>query len=58
MNIDLEILDLEINCLKENLYILLTYKELTSKDVVECSKKLDELILAYERQMDLHKYIV
>jgi hypothetical protein len=58
MHVDLEILDLEINYLKETLYILLTRKELTSKDVVECSEKLDKLILAYENQMRLHKYII
>lgn len=56
MYIDLEILDLEINYLKQTLYNLLKCKELTNKDVVKCSEELDMLILEYERQNVSHEF--
>lgn len=46
---DLKTLDIEINRLKENLYILMTKNNLTDENVVECSQKLDELILKYQK---------
>lgn len=44
---DLKMLDVEINELKDTLYILMNRNNLTDKKVVECSQKLDELILEY-----------
>jgi Spo0E like sporulation regulatory protein. len=43
-------LDKEINNLKETLYILMTYNNLTDENVVECSQKLDKLIVEYQSQ--------
>lgn len=43
-------LDKEINSLKETLYTLMTYSNLTDDNVVECSQKLDELIVEYQNQ--------
>lgn len=51
---DLKTLDVEINKLKETLYILMNRNDLTDKNVVECSQKLDELILKYQE----HKNII
>ncbi|MBC2581906.1 aspartyl-phosphate phosphatase Spo0E family protein [Clostridium sp. DJ247] len=47
-NLDLKVLDTEIKNLKETLYLLMAYNDLTNKAVVECSQKLDELILQYQ----------
>ena len=51
---DLRILDKEINNMKETLYILMTYNRLTDKNVVECSQKLDKLILEYQKHEKLY----
>lgn len=42
-------LDLKINDLKQTLYILMKTRDLTDDIVVKCSKKLDELILQYQK---------
>lgn len=46
---DLKALDIEINKVKELLYVLMTQNNLTDKNVVECSQRLDELILEYQK---------
>jgi hypothetical protein len=46
---DLKILNKEINNVKESLYILMTDNKLTDTNVVECSQKLDKLILEYQK---------
>lgn len=46
---DLKSLDIEINELKEILYVLMSKNDLTDEHVVECSQKLDELILEYQK---------
>lgn len=46
---DTGILDKEINNLKETLYTLMTYNKLTDANVVECSEKLDKLIVEYQK---------
>jgi hypothetical protein len=38
-----------IEYLREQLYILISYKELTDTKVVECSQKLDNLLTEYEK---------
>ncbi|AKA68613.1 MULTISPECIES: aspartyl-phosphate phosphatase Spo0E family protein [Clostridium] len=58
MNIDLKILDLEINYLKETLYMLLNCKEITNTDVIECSEELDKLILEYEKITKSNKFSI
>ncbi|WP_206154863.1 aspartyl-phosphate phosphatase Spo0E family protein [Clostridium muellerianum] len=58
MNINLKILDLQINYLKETLYVLLKCKELTNQDVVKCSEKLDKLILEYERLRNIDQFSI
>lgn len=50
---DLKTLDVEINKLKETLYILMNRHDLTDKNVVECSQKLDELILKYQEYKNI-----
>ena len=50
---DLKTLDVEINRLKETLYILMNRNDLTDKNVVECSQKLDELILKYQKRKNI-----
>ena len=45
--LDLNLLDTEIKDLKETLYLLMKYNDLTNKAVVDCSQRLDELILKY-----------
>lgn len=47
------ILDKEIDNLKETLYALMTYNTLTDNAVVECSQKLDKLIVEYQKQENL-----
>lgn len=46
---DTRILYKEINNLKDTLYTLITYNNLTDANVVECSKKLDKLIVEYQK---------
>ena len=46
---NIEILHNEINNLKETLYILMNYNKLTDENVVECSQKLDKLIVEYQK---------
>jgi hypothetical protein len=46
---DLQLLYTEIKTLKENLYILLKYNDLTSENVVRCSQKLDKIISIYQK---------
>ncbi|EFG86391.1 aspartyl-phosphate phosphatase Spo0E family protein [Clostridium carboxidivorans] len=58
MNIDLKILDLEINYLKETLYMLLNCKEITNTDVIHCSEELDKLILEYEKIRKSDKFSI
>lgn len=48
--INLNTLEVKINDLKETLYMLMKGNNLTDKDVVKCSQKLDKLILEYQRQ--------
>lgn len=43
------ILNREINNLRERLYALITCNKLTDENVVECSQKLDKLILEYQK---------
>jgi len=50
MNNNLKILDVEINHLKETLYLLMKTRSLTDEVVVECSEKLDKLILQYQKE--------
>lgn len=50
---DLKSLDIEINELKELLYMLMKKNDLTDKNVVECSQKLDKLILEYQKSKKL-----
>lgn len=50
---DLKTLDVEINNLKETLYILMNRNNLTDENVVECSQKLDELILKYQENKNI-----
>ncbi|WP_442882155.1 Spo0E family sporulation regulatory protein-aspartic acid phosphatase [Clostridium sp.] len=42
-------LDIEINQLKQTLYILMKTRDLTDDIVVKCSKKLDDLIFQYQK---------
>lgn len=58
MNIDLKILDLEINYLKETLYMLLNCKKITNTDVIQCSEELDKLILEYEKIRKSDKFSI
>ena len=46
---NLKTLNKEINNLKETLYLLMTYNNFTDKNVVECSQKLDKLIVEYQK---------
>ena len=50
MKNDLANLDIEINNLKETLYLLMRNSNLTDETVVKCSEKLDKLILEYQRE--------
>ncbi|RMC99526.1 aspartyl-phosphate phosphatase Spo0E family protein [Clostridium autoethanogenum] len=50
MNDNLRILDVEINNLKETLYLLMKTSSLTDEVVVKCSEKLDRLILQYQKE--------
>lgn len=50
MNDNLKILDVEINNLKETLYLLMKTSNLTDEMVLKCSEKLDKLILQYQRE--------
>lgn len=47
---DIKTLDKQINSLKQTLYILMTYNNLTDDNVVKCSQKLDKLIVEYQKQ--------
>lgn len=49
---DIQILNKEINNLKQILYTLIDEKKLTDENVVECSQKLDKLILEYQKHKD------
>lgn len=42
-------LDIEINQLKQTLYILMKTRDLTDDIVVKCSKRLDKLIFQYQK---------
>lgn len=53
IKLDKRTLDQEINSLKETLYILMAYNNLTDNNVVECSEKLDKLIVEYQKQETL-----
>ena len=46
---DINVLNKKINSLKQMLYMLMDEKNLTDVHVVECSQKLDKLILEYQR---------
>ncbi|MHC6179801.1 Spo0E family sporulation regulatory protein-aspartic acid phosphatase [Clostridium sp. JNZ X4-2] len=50
MKNDLTDLDIQINNLKETLYLLIKGGSLTDETVVRCSEKLDKLILEYQRE--------
>lgn len=49
---DIGTLDKQINSLKETLYILMAYNNITDDNVVKCSQKLDKLIVEYQKQKD------
>ncbi|WP_123053838.1 aspartyl-phosphate phosphatase Spo0E family protein [Clostridium sp. JN-1] len=49
MNLELKSIDKRINDLRESLYILLTNNDITNDVVVNCSQKLDKLILEYQK---------
>lgn len=51
MNLELKIIDKKINDLREVLYILLTNNDITNELVVNCSQKLDKLILEYQKRI-------
>lgn len=50
MKNDLTNLDIQINNLKETLYLLIKGGNLTDETVVRCSEKLDKLILEYQKE--------
>lgn len=49
-NKNLKTLNTKIYYMKEYLYKLMDYYDLTNSKVVNCSKELDKLILEYEHQ--------
>ena len=47
----------DIEKLREELYLLLLYKELTDNKVVKCSQKLDKLLVKYENTKQSNKIL-
>lgn len=55
MNMKILLLDRKIECLRENLQVLLLYNAPTSPQVIECSQELDKLLIEYEKLRYLYK---
>lgn len=47
----------DIEKLREELYLLLLYKDLTDNKVVKCSQKLDKLLVKYENNKQSKKIL-
>jgi hypothetical protein len=47
----------DIEKLREELYLLLLYKDLTDNKVVKCSQKLDKLLVKYEHTKQSKKIL-